>query len=147
MVVRVYVSSVSGNIEIKRKQDFVLTVLGSRKIAHEQIDIADPSNEEKKIYMREHAKPAGNDKAPLPPQIFSDDQYCGNYDGFLDANENDDLKSFLKLSHSTTTEHAVEASTVDHGGDVEHHDDDDDMNHSDEHHHDVDEGHDSYQHE
>jgi len=35
---------------------------------------------------------------PLPPQIFNDQDYCGDYDGFDVSNETDQLYVFLKLS-------------------------------------------------
>lgn len=35
---------------------------------------------------------------PLPPQLFNDQEYCGDYDQFELANECDSLEVFLKLS-------------------------------------------------
>jgi hypothetical protein len=84
-------------MEIKRKQDFVISVLSSRKISFVEIDISDPSCEAEKKFMREHSRPAGSDTVPLPPQIFNDDVYCGDYDGVFTANENVELYEFLKL--------------------------------------------------
>jgi len=97
MVIKVYFSSVSGNKEIKRKQDFVISILEGKKIAFEAIDISDPTREDDKKFMQQHGKPAGNDKVPMPPQIFSEGDYCGDYDGFHEANEINELDSFLKI--------------------------------------------------
>lgn len=97
MVLKVYMSSVSGNKEIKRKQDFVISILESKKIPFEQIDISDPTKEEDKKFMQKHGQPSGNDKVPMPPQIFSDGNYCGDYEGFHEANEINELETFLKV--------------------------------------------------
>jgi len=55
----------------------VISILEGKKIAFEAIDISDPTREEDKKFMQQHGKPAGNDKVPMPPQIFSDEDYCG----------------------------------------------------------------------
>lgn len=34
---------------------------------------------------------------PLPPQVFNDQEYCGDFDQFELANEVDSLEDFLKL--------------------------------------------------
>jgi glutaredoxin len=98
MGVKVYISRVSGNSEIRRKQEFVLSVLEGKNISFEAVDISDAANEADKIFMRDHGKPSGADKVTLAPQIFNDNVYCGGYDGFFEANENDELNSFLKIS-------------------------------------------------
>jgi len=64
-------------IQIKRKQDFVTSVLTNRKISFEEVDISDPLCASEKDFMREHSQPSGSDPAPLPPQIFNDTVYCG----------------------------------------------------------------------
>jgi len=64
-------------LQIKRKQDFVTSVLANRKIQFEEVDISDPLCVSEKNFMREHSRPAGSDPTPLPPQIFNDDVYCG----------------------------------------------------------------------
>jgi len=64
-------------LQIKRKQDFVTSVLANRKIPFEEVDISDPLCASEKNFMREHSRPSGTDPAPLPPQIFNDTVYCG----------------------------------------------------------------------
>ncbi|PIK55562.1 putative SH3 domain-binding glutamic acid-rich-like protein 3 [Apostichopus japonicus] len=54
-------------------------------------DIA--SSEDNKKKMRDLI---GDQKA-IAPQLFNDDQYCGNYDAFELANEDGELEAFLKL--------------------------------------------------
>ncbi|XP_037078695.1 SH3 domain-binding glutamic acid-rich protein homolog [Pollicipes pollicipes] len=47
---------------------------------------------------RRRATAKEGERNPLPPQIFNDKDYCGDYDGFDVANETDQLHQFLKLS-------------------------------------------------
>lgn len=73
-------------------------LLEGKKIEYEVVDITDPVNEEQRQYMREHAVAKEGQKVPLPPQIFHDDQYCGDYECFHESNENEELYEFLKLA-------------------------------------------------
>lgn len=93
-------SRVSGSMEIKSRQEFVTSVLERKKFAFEEIDISDPTREEDKKFMQKNGKPSGNDKAVLPPQIFCDDTYCGGYDSFFEANEDNILDEFLQIKAS-----------------------------------------------
>ena len=70
-------SSVTHALQIKRKQDFVASVLSNRKIPFEEVDISDPLCTSEKNFMRDHSRPSGTDPSPLPPQIFNNDVYCG----------------------------------------------------------------------
>lgn len=77
MVIRVFISSSSGFVAIKKKQQDVVRFLEANKIEFEEVDIT--MSEEQRQWMYKNIppekKPAqGN---PLPPQIFNDDQYCG----------------------------------------------------------------------
>ena len=91
MSVKVYISSVSGNADIHKQQQRLQMVLEAKKIAAEYIDVA--ATQGAKERMRELM---GDPKA-IPPQIFNGDQYCGNYEAFDDAVEDDELEEFLKL--------------------------------------------------
>ncbi|KAL1131466.1 hypothetical protein AAG570_011083 [Ranatra chinensis] len=71
-------------------------ILESKNIKYDTIDITEPGKEAEKLFMQEHAT-AKDSKHPLPPQIFNEDEYCGDYDGFDLANENDELEIFLKM--------------------------------------------------
>ncbi|CAH1369842.1 hypothetical protein MTP99_011252 [Tenebrio molitor] len=103
MVIRVYISRTSGDIEVKQRQKRVLLILDSKNIQYEVVDIADDDNKAQKDFMQRNAtRLAGtlvelNPVHPLPPQIFSDDEYCGDYNDLEVANENGELKEFLKL--------------------------------------------------
>ncbi|XP_062345818.1 SH3 domain-binding glutamic acid-rich-like protein 2 isoform X3 [Cinclus cinclus] len=64
--------------QIKKRQQDVVRFLEANRIEFEEVDIT--MSEEKRQWMYknipEDRQPAqGN---PLPPQIFSDDRYCGN---------------------------------------------------------------------
>ncbi|XP_070567499.1 SH3 domain-binding glutamic acid-rich-like protein 2 [Ptychodera flava] len=94
MVVKVYYSSVSSSKEIKKHQQAVFMVLEAKKIEFERIDIS--IDEESKNFMWSNSKQPESGK-PLPPQIFSDDEYCGNFDDFDEATETKKLRRFLRL--------------------------------------------------
>jgi len=96
MVIKVYTSGISGNKEVKKRQQRILMILESKSIEYIAIDITEPGNEEEKHFMQENAE-ARDSKHPLPPQIFNEQEYCGDYTGFDLANENDELEVFLKL--------------------------------------------------
>ncbi|XP_066251031.1 SH3 domain-binding glutamic acid-rich protein homolog isoform X2 [Euwallacea similis] len=104
MVVKVYVSGISGNKEVKKRQQRVTLILDSKNVQYELLDIAEPNMEEAKEYMQTNSKLMGctigdpTPRHPLPPQLFNDDEYCGDYDAFDMANEMDEMEKFLKLS-------------------------------------------------
>ncbi|CAH4020315.1 SH3 domain-binding glutamic acid-rich protein homolog [Pieris brassicae] len=103
MVVKVYISGISGNKEVKKRQQRVLMILDSKNIKYEVIDITEPGKEDDKDFMQNNAKCNGgtvsdpNPRSPLPPQVFNDEEYCGDYDQFDMANEVDTLEQYLKL--------------------------------------------------
>uniref|UniRef100_A0A8C4W0V6 SH3 domain binding glutamate rich protein like 2 n=1 Tax=Gopherus evgoodei TaxID=1825980 RepID=A0A8C4W0V6_9SAUR len=85
---------------IKKRQQDVVRFLEANRIGFEEVDIT--MSEEKRQWMYknipEERQPAqGN---PLPPQIFNDDQYCGDYDCFFEAKESNTVFSFLGLKPS-----------------------------------------------
>ncbi|XP_042750204.1 SH3 domain-binding glutamic acid-rich-like protein 2 isoform X1 [Lagopus leucura] len=86
--------------EIKKRQQDVVRFLEANRIEFEEVDIT--MSEEKRQWMYknipEDRQPAqGN---PLPPQIFSDDRYCGDYDCFFESKESNTVFSFLGLKPS-----------------------------------------------
>ncbi|XP_069749726.1 adapter SH3BGRL-like isoform X4 [Narcine bancroftii] len=84
--------------EIKKQQQEVLDYLQANKIEFERCDIA--VNDESKMFMRENVpenyRPVSG--IPLPPQIFNNDHYCGNFEAFFDARENNAVYAFLGLT-------------------------------------------------
>ncbi|XP_065201978.1 SH3 domain-binding glutamic acid-rich protein homolog isoform X2 [Planococcus citri] len=102
MVVRVYISGISGNKEVKKRQQRVTMILDSKNIKYNLIDITEPGKEHEKEFMQENSK-TRDSKYPLPPQIFNDDHYCGDYEEFDMANELDELEKFLNSSNNSNT--------------------------------------------
>lgn len=47
----------------------------------------------------------------MPPQLFNDSDYCGDFEQFDLSNENDDLEVFLKLSAEESSQ--IKKSTID----------------------------------
>ena len=97
MVVKIYISGISGNKEVKKRQQRVLMILDSKNVDYETIDITEPGKELEKEFMQTNSI-ARDSKYPLPPQIFNEDDYCGDYEDFDLANEIDELEEFLKVA-------------------------------------------------
>ncbi|KAM9317923.1 SH3 domain-binding glutamic acid-rich protein isoform 4-T9 [Pholidichthys leucotaenia] len=97
MVIKVFTASSSGSTAIKKKQQDVVAFLEALKVDYTQLDIA--CNVENRMWMRknvpEEKKPANG--IPLPPQIFNEESYCGDYDTFFDAKEDNSVYAFLGL--------------------------------------------------
>lgn len=78
-------------------------ILESKHIDFTIVDITEPTQEKEKDFMQANSTEMGitvsdvNPRHPLPPQIFNGEQYCGDYNGFELANENDELEAFLKI--------------------------------------------------
>ncbi|XP_056297884.1 SH3 domain-binding glutamic acid-rich protein isoform X26 [Pseudoliparis swirei] len=97
MVIKVFLASSSGSTAIKKKQQDVVGFLEALKVDYTQLDIA--CNEENRMWMRQNVpvekKPANG--IPLPPQIFNEESYCGDYETFFDAKEDNMVYDFLRL--------------------------------------------------
>ncbi|XP_021261641.1 SH3 domain-binding glutamic acid-rich-like protein isoform X1 [Numida meleagris] len=85
-------------ILIKKQQQDVLGFLEANKIEFEEKDIA--ANEENRKWMRENVpedrRPASGN--PLPPRLFNDSRYLGDYEAFFEARENNAVYAFLGLT-------------------------------------------------
>merc|ERR1712033_109501 len=57
--------------------------------------------EEQRDFMRAHARKKEGQRNALPPQIFNGEKYCGDYDDFDVANEDDELEEFLGIPRKT----------------------------------------------
>ncbi|XP_067364992.1 SH3 domain-binding glutamic acid-rich protein isoform X31 [Channa argus] len=97
MVIKVFLASSSGSTAIKKKQQDVVAFLEALKVDYTPLDIA--CNEDNRAWMRqnvpEEKKPANG--IPLPPQIFNEESYCGDYDTFFNAKEDNSVYAFLGL--------------------------------------------------
>ncbi|XP_039510167.1 SH3 domain-binding glutamic acid-rich protein isoform X2 [Pimephales promelas] len=109
MVIKVFLASSSGSTAIKKKQQDVVGFLEALKIDYAQLDIA--SNEDNRLWMRENVpgekKPTTG--IPLPPQIFNEETYCGDYDTFFDAKEDNTIYEFLGLTPPPGSKEAQQA--------------------------------------
>ncbi|XP_017518980.1 SH3 domain-binding glutamic acid-rich-like protein 3 isoform X1 [Manis pentadactyla] len=95
---RVYSTSVTGSRErvlcpqIKSQQSEVTRILDGKRIQYQLVDISQDNA------LRDEMRAlAGNPKA-TPPQIVNGDQYCGDYELFVEAVEQNTLQEFLKLA-------------------------------------------------
>lgn len=92
--------------------------LEANKIDFKEFDIA--GDEDNRRWMRENVpgekKPQNG--IPLPPQIFNEEQYCGDFDSFFSAKEENIIYSFLGLAPppgSKVTKSPEEASSLPNG--------------------------------
>ncbi|KAL8571219.1 hypothetical protein ACOMHN_010680 [Nucella lapillus] len=90
-MITVYISSVTLKKELHAQQSHIETVLRAKHLPFELIDIATQTDQ--KDIMREKI---GNPTA-LAPQIFSDGVYCGDYQSFSQAVEEEDVLTYLKV--------------------------------------------------
>ncbi|XP_075956086.1 SH3 domain-binding glutamic acid-rich protein [Anarhichas minor] len=118
MVIKVFLASSSGSTAIKKKQQDVVGFLEALKVEYAPLDIA--CNEENRMWMRqnvpEEKKPSNG--IPLPPQIFNEEGYCGDYETFFDAKEDNMVYAFLGLPPppgSKEAEQADKALIVENG--------------------------------
>ncbi|XP_058886826.1 adapter SH3BGRL-like isoform X45 [Acipenser ruthenus] len=123
MVIKVYLATASGSTAIKKKQQDVVGFLEALKVDYTEFDIA--TNEENRMWMRENVpgekKPTNG--IPLPPQIFNDQNYCGDYDTFFNAKEDNEVFAFLGLAPpagSKMKEPSEKEEEVEHKDDEEH---------------------------
>ncbi|XP_010216262.1 PREDICTED: SH3 domain-binding glutamic acid-rich protein [Tinamus guttatus] len=104
MVIKVFVATSSGSTAIKKKQQEVVGFLEANKIDFQQMDIA--GDEDNRNWMRENVpgekKPQNG--IPLPPQIFNEERYCGDFESFFSAKEENIIYSFLGLAPPPGTE-------------------------------------------
>merc|ERR1712179_290601 len=91
-------------------------ILKSLGIALKQVDISAPGMDEQRDFMRASAKKKEGQRHALPPQIFNGDKYCGDYDDFDVANEDDHLEEFLGIPRKGTSLEEGKGTAVD--GDV-----------------------------
>ena len=61
------------------------------------VDVSAPGMDKLRIFMKEKSKKRAGERFPKPPQIFNNEQYCGDYEDFDQANEEGRLPSFLGI--------------------------------------------------
>ncbi|XP_003202996.1 SH3 domain-binding glutamic acid-rich-like protein [Meleagris gallopavo] len=112
MVIKVFVATSSGSTAIKKKQQEVVGFLEANKIDFQQMDIA--GDEDNRKWMRENVpgekKPQNG--IPLPPQIFNEERYCGDFESFFSAKEENIIYSFLGLAPPPGTKETEKSDTA-----------------------------------
>eukprot|EP00092_Neocalanus_flemingeri_P104982 GFUD01134509.1.p1 GENE.GFUD01134509.1~~GFUD01134509.1.p1 ORF type:complete len:154 (+),score=70.68 GFUD01134509.1:127-588(+) len=99
--IKIFISGNSGSKEISNGQNRIIMILKSLGIAMELVDISAPGMEEQRDIMRASAKKKEGQRFALPPQLFNGEKYCGDYDDFDVANEDDELEEFLAIPRKT----------------------------------------------
>ncbi|KAM4694695.1 SH3 domain-binding glutamic acid-rich-like protein 2 [Discoglossus pictus] len=106
MVIRVFVASSSSSVTIKKRQQDVVQFMEANRIEFEEVDIAMLEEQRQWMYKNIPMNKQPEKGNPLPPQIFNDDFYCGDYDCFFDAKESNSVFSFLRLKQRQTSKDA-----------------------------------------
>ncbi len=78
MVIKVYVTSITGIQEVRGNCQHALFVMGNKcnSIDFKEIDIVDPINSEELEFYLANSKQNSKGQI-LPPQFFNEDEYCG----------------------------------------------------------------------
>nr|CAD2179104.1 unnamed protein product [Meloidogyne enterolobii] len=137
--IKVYISTVTGNAEIRQQIRQILMVLDGMGVPFQQVDITVRGNEMERDFMREKAiNPRNGTDVPLPPQIFYKFEYLGNYHDFEEAVENNRLEEFLRLlppeeeDVADDEEEDEEESVSDESGEYDESDEDEELENEDE---------------
>ncbi|XP_069745038.1 SH3 domain-binding glutamic acid-rich protein isoform X2 [Narcine bancroftii] len=115
MVIKVFIATQSGSTAIKKKQQDVLGFLEANKIDFKEMDIA--ANENNRKWMRENVpgEKRPQNGIPLPPQIFNDELYCGDFDAFFNAKEDNGVYAFLGLTPPPGSKEAHQTAIIENG--------------------------------
>ncbi|KAK2887279.1 hypothetical protein Q8A67_015507 [Cirrhinus molitorella] len=92
MGIKLYYTTVTASREVKSQQAEVIRILDSKSIKYELIDISVGGA------VRDEMRSKSGNPTAIPPQIFNEDQYCGNYEMFSEAVEADTVEQFLKIA-------------------------------------------------
>ncbi|CAL8363005.1 unnamed protein product [Arctogadus glacialis] len=92
MAIKLYYTTVTASREVKSQQAEMMRILESKSIKFELIDISVGGE------VRDEMRNKAGNLAAVPPQLFNDDQYCGNFELFSEAVEADTVEQFLKMA-------------------------------------------------
>ncbi|XP_068603287.1 SH3 domain-binding glutamic acid-rich-like protein 3 [Brachionichthys hirsutus] len=92
MGIKLYYTTVTASRAVKSQQAEVMQKLESKGIEYELVDISVC------VEVRDGMRAKAGNPAAAPPQLFNEDQYCGNYEMFCEAVEADAVEQFLKLA-------------------------------------------------
>jgi len=97
MTINIYISAHCGNPKISNEQQRICSVLDTKNIPFQTIDISAPGMELQRDFMRSHGNKREGQRNVLPPQIFNGEQFRGDFVDFDIANEDDNLEEFLGI--------------------------------------------------
>ncbi|XP_075058785.1 SH3 domain-binding glutamic acid-rich-like protein 2 isoform X2 [Mixophyes fleayi] len=97
MVTRVYTASSSCSTTIKKQQQEVMQYLESHNIECDIVDITMSEEQRQWMYQNIPKDKWPEHGNPLPPQIFNDTTYCGDFNDFFEAKESNSVYSFLRI--------------------------------------------------
>lgn len=86
---------------MKVEQEYIKRILESKNIDYEEIDVGDPHQAKEKEFMQVTLK-VDDDGVPLPPQLFNNNKYRGDFAGFFHAVETETLFRYLDLEAPKT---------------------------------------------
>ncbi|CAG04692.1 unnamed protein product, partial [Tetraodon nigroviridis] len=92
MGIKLYYTTITASRDVKSQQAQIMRVLESKSIQYELVDISVGPE------VRDEMRSKAGDPTAAPPQLFNEDQYCGNYEMFSEAVEADEVEQFLKLA-------------------------------------------------
>lgn len=78
--------------------------MDSLEIPYEVVDVTEPGHERERRKMQSESKVRSQQTTPLPPQFFNDDEYCGDYEDFDAANDDDKVKVLLRLEDNVPSD-------------------------------------------
>uniref|UniRef100_A0A3P8W8H7 SH3 domain-binding glutamic acid-rich-like protein n=1 Tax=Cynoglossus semilaevis TaxID=244447 RepID=A0A3P8W8H7_CYNSE len=102
MVIRVYIASSTPSVAVKKHQQDVVGFLEANQISFQEVDIT--MLEEQRLWMNQNIPQERRPKRgnPLPPQIFNENHYCGAYEDFFQAKEDNSVLAFLGLGSQSS---------------------------------------------
>nr|XP_057903082.1 SH3 domain-binding glutamic acid-rich-like protein 3 [Doryrhamphus excisus] len=92
MGIKLYYTTVTASRTVKSQQAEVMRILDSKSIQYELIDISVGGE------VRDEMRSKAGNPTAVPPQLFNENQYCGDYKMFSEAVEGETVDQFLKLA-------------------------------------------------
>ena len=62
---------------MKVQQEHIKRIFDVKRIQYKEVDVADPSQRDEKLFMQETLKLSDDEMVALPPQIFKGQSYRG----------------------------------------------------------------------
>ena len=96
--ISVYMSSVTATMATQKRQRAVMDFLEARGISYARVDMSADLNARPRMLgmIPENFKSSGG--PILPPQVFAGEEYCGGFELFDEAKEDDLVYTFFRLT-------------------------------------------------